>query len=153
MNREVTCPGCSQTFDVPDALWGPRVKCPHCQTLVLNLRALQAIEMGWREPVGVMLGLIAVVGAVIWLIYMVGATYLTMSSSAPLRRRDRLIDLAVVAFMILPCGLVYLSGKLFFRAEARSAGRGPRTLGAVAALVLAVLLLGMLVFVRDVLSR
>jgi hypothetical protein len=156
MAREVTCPGCSQSFEAPEFSEEPWLECPHCQERTVNLGALKSAESVWRGVVGgiltVLAGLAGIV-TVLWLIFMVGTIYALLIDPGGPWGRQTWIEFFVGLFMILPCGLLFLSAVLFVRAGARPAGRAARTVGALAALVGSFLAVAVLVFIITLLSR
>src|SRR5438093_117284 len=104
MPREVTCPGCSQTFQAPERSEEPWLECPHCQERIVNLSALKSVESVWRGAVGGILAVLAALGAIIWLIFMVAVIHHALTLSTGPWGRQAQIEFFVGLFMILPCG-------------------------------------------------
>jgi hypothetical protein len=140
MTREVTCPGCSHTFEIPEDLRGAWLECPHCGGAVVNLGALSLIVGGWRAGVGVLLALLATLGFAIALMDILLAVAYCLDAYAPVYGRSKLLGIALACFSAVPCAVLFLSGLLFFRADLQAAGKGARTTGAIAALLAAALL-------------
>ena len=148
MAREAACPSCSQSFPADDYSHDAWLECPHCQERVVNLSALKSRESVWRGVIGGILLVLAVCGVLGWLLGMAEVIHCAVNYPPFRGDRSRLIDVALVASLLLPCGLLFLSGWLFVRAGARLTKRAPRTLGAAAALLLAMLFVGVIAFVH-----
>jgi hypothetical protein len=152
MAREITCPGCSQTFEAPERSEGRWLECPHCQERIVNLSALKSVESVWRGAVGVIFITMASCGALAWLMPFLRVIQDLLNNLA-IPRGLELVEMVVIVSLILPCGLLFLSGMLFWRAGARPAGRAARTVGALAALAVSLLAATVLIFVINRLSR
>jgi hypothetical protein len=153
MAREITCPGCSQTFPVPEDLRERWVECPRCQGRVVNLSALRYIVAGWRACLGLALGLFAIFGFATSLMGIVSAAEYCLGEGPPVHGRNKLLGLALACFGPAPCAMLFLSGLLFFRADLQEAGKGARTAGAIAALLAAALLEILFTFLSHQLAR
>ena len=150
MAREITCPGCSQTFEAPEEARDPWLECPRCKGGVVNLSALSSGTSEWRICVGVVLGMLAVIGGVVWVLVVAYVIQDWLSSAAHGWEGRYLV---MVSLSPVGCGLLFFSGLLFVRAGARPAGRGPRTAGAVSALLASALVLAVMVFLLSHLPR
>jgi hypothetical protein len=151
---EVTCPGCSKPLPVLTSLEDPWFECPHCQQRVLNAGALRSGNSEWRICVGVLLGSLSALGGVGCVVLIGGLIESVIQANLAYRAEGWELRYLVMACLgPVSCALLFLSGFLFMKAGQRPAGRGARTVGAVSAFLASTLVVAMMIFLLNHISR